>query len=49
MDNFKNIVHESVERFVPHKTLKINSDPEYYNKDIRRLKVKVRKAYTEVN
>ena len=44
-NNFKNIVHESVERFVPHKTLKINSDPEYYNKDIRRLKVKVRKAY----
>jgi len=44
-NNLKNIVHESVERFVPHKTLKINSDPEYYNKDIKRLKVKVRKAY----
>ena len=44
-NNFKNIVHESMERFVPHKTFKINSDPEYYNKDIKRLKVKVRKAY----
>ena len=44
-NNFKNIVHESLERFVPHKTLKINSDPEYYNKDIKRLKVKVRKSY----
>jgi hypothetical protein len=43
--NFKTIVHESIERFVPHKTLKINSDPEYYNKDIKRLKNKVRKAY----
>jgi hypothetical protein len=30
---------------VPHKILKLNSDPEYYNKDIKRLKVKVRKAY----
>jgi len=27
-NNFKNIVHESVECFVPHKILKINSDPE---------------------
>jgi len=43
-NNLKNIVHESVESFVPHKTLKINSDPEYYNKDIKRLNVKVRKA-----
>jgi hypothetical protein len=32
-NNFKNIVHESVERFVPHKILKLNSDPEYCNKD----------------
>jgi len=30
---------------VPHKILKINSDPEYYNKDIKRLKVKIRKVY----
>jgi hypothetical protein len=45
--NFKNIVHESVGRFVPHKILKINSDPEYYNKDIKRLKAKVRKAHNK--
>jgi hypothetical protein len=38
-------VHESVERFVPYKVQKINSDPEYYNKGIKRLKAKVRKAY----
>jgi len=44
-NNFKNIVYESIERFVPHKILRKNSDPEYYNKEIKRLKSKVRKAY----
>jgi hypothetical protein len=44
-NHFKNIVQESVERFVPHKILEINSDPEYYNICIKRLKAKVRKAY----
>jgi hypothetical protein len=44
-NNFKNIVHENVERFVPHKILRKNSDPEYYNKDIKRLKAEVRKTY----
>jgi hypothetical protein len=46
-NNFKNIVCESVERFVPHKVLRKNSDPEYYNKEIKRIKSKVRKAYNE--
>ena len=44
-NNFKDIVYESIERFVPHKTLRKNSDPEYYNKEIKRLKSKVTKAY----
>jgi len=44
-NNFKNIVYESIERFVPHKTLRKNSDPEYYNKEIKQSKSKVRKAY----
>jgi hypothetical protein len=44
-EKFKSIVHESIERFVPHKILRKNSDPEYYNKEIRRLKSRVRKAY----
>jgi hypothetical protein len=44
-ENFKNIVHESIERFVPHKILRKNSDPEYYNREIKRLKSRVRKAY----
>ena len=44
-NNLKNIVYESIECFVPHKTLRKNSDPEYYNKEIKQLKSKVRKAY----
>ena len=44
-NNFKNIVYESIERFVPHKTLRKNSDPEYYNTEIKQLKSKVRKEY----
>ena len=43
-NNLKNIVCESLERFVPHKILRKNPDPEYYNKEIERLKSKVRKA-----
>ena len=44
-NNFKNIVYEGIESFIPHKILRKNSDPEYYNKEIKRLKSKVRKAY----
>jgi len=44
-NNLKNIVYESIERFVPHKTLRKYSDPKYYNKEIKRLKSKVRKEY----
>jgi len=44
-NNLKNIVYESTERSVPHKTLRKNSDPENYNKEIKRLKSKVRKEY----
>ena len=39
-NNFKNIVRESLERFLPYKILIKNSDPK-----IERLKSKVRKAY----
>jgi len=44
-NNLKNIAYESIERFVPHKTFRKNSDPEYYNKQIKRLKSKARKEY----
>ena len=43
--NFKDIVFECIERFVPHKILKLNPDPEYYNTEVKQLKVKVRRAY----
>jgi DNA-directed RNA polymerase alpha subunit len=44
-NNFKNILYEYIEGFVPHKILRKISDPEYYNNEIKRLKSKVRKAY----
>jgi hypothetical protein len=31
---------------IPHKILRKNSEPEYYNKEVKRLKLKVRKAYS---
>jgi hypothetical protein len=43
-NNFKDIVYECIEGFVPRKILRKNSDSEYY-KEIKRLKSKVRKAY----
>jgi hypothetical protein len=48
-NNFKNIVHECIEHFVPRKIPRKNSDPEYYNKEIKRLISKVRKAYNRRN
>jgi hypothetical protein len=44
-NNFKEIVSECIERFVPHKILRKNPDPEYYSKEVKRLNTKVRKAY----
>ena len=43
--NFKNIIQESVKCFVPHKIRKKKPDPEYYTRGIKKLKIKVRKAY----
>jgi hypothetical protein len=36
-NNLKNLVYECIERFVPRKILRKNSDPEYYNKEINHL------------
>ena len=47
--NFKNLILESVRCFVPHKVRKKNSDPEYYTRGIKKLKIKVRKAYNKRN
>jgi len=35
LNNFKNILYKSIERFLPHKTLRKNSNPEYYKKEIK--------------
>jgi hypothetical protein len=45
--NFNNIIFEGVNSFVPHKVLKQNPDPECYNKEVKRLKAKVRRVYTK--
>ena len=44
-NNFKETVSESIKCFVPHKVLRRNPDSEYYNKEVKQLKLKVRKAY----
>jgi phosphatidate phosphatase APP1 len=36
---------EDIERLVPHKILKQNPDPEYYSKEVKRLKAKIRRIY----
>jgi len=41
----KDIIFEGIKPYVPHKILGKNPDPEYYNKEVKRLKVKVRKMY----
>jgi hypothetical protein len=45
LNNFKDIVSESIELFVPHKILKKTPDPEYYSKEVKRLEITDRKAY----
>ena len=44
--NFKSIVMEGTGVSVPLKTLKQNPDSEFYNKEVKRLKRKVRTAYS---
>ena len=44
MENFKDIIFEDIKRYIPQKILSNNPDPEYFNKEVKRLKVKVRKV-----
>jgi len=44
-NNFKEIVSKSIERFISHKILRKNPDPEYHNKEVKQLKLTVRKSY----
>ena len=42
---FKEIVSECIERFVLHKIPRNKPEPEYYSKEVKRLKIKLRKAH----
>jgi hypothetical protein len=42
------VVFDSIYIFVPHKILRKNLDPEYYNKGVKRPKVRGRKGYNKV-
>jgi hypothetical protein len=33
-NNFKNIILQCIEMFIPHKILRKSSDPNYYNKEV---------------
>jgi hypothetical protein len=41
------IILQGIKRYVPQKTLSKNSDHEYYNKEVKRLHVKVRNMYNK--
>ena len=43
--SYIDIIFEGTKRYVPQKILSKNSKPEYYNKEVKQLKVKVRKMY----
>jgi hypothetical protein len=45
VNSFKAILRQGIEIFVPHKMLRNIFDPECYNKEVKRLNVKVTKAY----
>jgi hypothetical protein len=44
---YEDIILECIKRYVAQKILSKNSDPEYYNKEVKRLIVKVRKIYNK--
>jgi len=45
--NYKDIIFEGIKLYVPQNILSKNPDPEYYNKDVERLKVKMRKMHNK--
>jgi hypothetical protein len=45
--SYKKIVFEGIQRFVPHTILSNKPDPEYYTKEVKRLKVKVSRVYNK--
>jgi hypothetical protein len=47
LKRFKEIVFKGIDRFIPHKILRNNPDPEYYSKELKQLKAKVRGVYNK--
>jgi hypothetical protein len=45
--SFKNICEEIQDTYVPHKILKGNADPSYYDKNVKKLKQRCRKLYNQ--
>ena len=45
--NYRNIIFQGIKRYIPQKFLSKIPDPEYYDKKVKRLKVKVRKMYNK--
>ena len=45
--NFKDKIFEGIKCYVPQNILNKNPYPEYYNKEVKRLKIKVRKMYNK--
>ena len=43
--SYKGIIFEGIKRYVLHKILGKNPDPEYYNKEVKWLKLKVREMW----
>ena len=43
--SFKETVFESINRILPHKIMRKNPDTEYYNREVKRLKAKVRRVH----
>ena len=44
---FKDTILEGIERYLSQKILSKNLDPELYNKEVKRLNLKVRKMYSK--
>ena len=45
--SYKGIIFEGIKHYVPQKILSKNPDPEYYDKEVKRLKIKVMKMYNK--
>jgi len=45
--NFKDKIFDGIKCYVPQKILNKNPYPQYYNKEVKRLKIKVRKMYNK--